>query len=162
MALYFLRHGDTFTKTQNSNMTVAQAAREISLSELGIQQVSEVILPRNLDCIVISDSLRTKQTAEILLKENQMNIPVIVDKRLHPWESGAEDWRTYWKRYASFIENSEAKDIPYESRESLLKRLNSVIEDYSNKEVLIIAHSILLSNYLGKKFLPFAELIKVR
>ncbi len=161
MALYFLRHGDTFSDTANKNLSVKEATRKISLSETGKAQVKMVRLPENLDIIVISDSLRTRQTAEIVLKSNNMrNVPIKVDSNLHPWDSGADDWNTYWQRYYDFVEDYSEK-ADYESKKSMYKRLNKVISKYSGKNVLIIAHSILLANYLGKDFLPCAELIRV-
>ena len=73
MSLYFMRHGDTFSKKENKNMSVIEASRLISLSDLGKEQVRKVVLPLNLDWIILSDSLRTKQTVEILLEENNLS-----------------------------------------------------------------------------------------
>lgn len=161
MALYFLRHGDTFENTRNKNLSVKEATRKISLSETGKAQAKKVRLPKDLDVIVISDSLRTKQTAEIVLKSNNMNhVPIKVDSNLHPWDSGADDWETYWTRYYDFVEDYSEK-AGYETKKSMYKRLSKVISKYSGKNVLIIAHSIVLANYLGEDFLPCAQLIRV-
>ena len=55
MSLYFMRHGDTFSKKENKNMSVIEASRLISLSDLGKEQVRKVVLPLNLDRIILSD-----------------------------------------------------------------------------------------------------------
>ncbi len=162
MSLYFMRHGDTFSKKENKNMSVIEASRLISLSDLGKEQVRKVVLPLNLDCIILSDSLRTKQTVEILLEENNLSIPAIVDERLHPWDSGASNWESYWNSYMEFIGGKPISNVQYESKESMINRLQSVISDYSEKNILIVAHSILLATYLKKDFLPFAQIIKVK
>lgn len=159
--LYFLRHGDTFT-SNDKDMTVAEATKKISLSELGEEQCRKVILPKDLDVIVISDSRRTKQTAKIVLKANKMSIPVKVEKKLYPWDSGAKDWATYWTRFAEFVENYDPWG-PYESKKSMIKRVASVLKKYSDKNVLVIAHSILLATYMGMDdSLPCAQLIQVK
>ncbi len=134
MSLYFMRHGDTFSKKENKNMSVIEASRLISLSDLGKEQVRKVVLPLNLDCIILSDSLRTKQTVEILLEENNLSIPAIVDERLHPWDSGASNWESYWNSYMEFIGGKPNSNVQYESKESMINRLQSVISDYSEKE----------------------------
>lgn len=159
--IYFMRHGDVFTNSNNKKMSVAEASQKISLSELGKKQIRNVVLPKNLDIIVISDSRRTKETAEILLESNNISIPVQVEAELHPWNSGADDWNTYWKRYCDFITHYN-NESSYESKDSMKKRVSSVISKYSNRNVLIIAHSILLATYLGENFLHCAELIPVQ
>ena len=159
--IYFMRHGDVSTNSDNSKLSVAEASQQISLSNLGKKQVRNVVLPEDLDIIVISDSRRTKETAEILLETNNISIPVQVEAELHPWNSGADDWNAYWKRYYDFITNNN-NESSYESKDSMQKRVSSVISKYSNKNVLIIAHSVLLATYLGENFLPCEELIPVQ
>lgn len=161
MSLYFLRHGDTYSENIPENMSVSEASRMIPLSEFGKIQVQSVELPEDFDIIVISDSLRTKQTAEILKKAKHMNIPVVVESDLHPWESGAEDWKEYWKRYYNFV-TAYSPNAGYETKESMRERVEKVVSKYTNFNTLVIAHSVLLSNYINRDYLKYCELVKVR
>lgn len=160
MSVYFLRHGETFSSFENQNMTVTEATEKISLSETGKRQMRDVIIPKDIDLIIISDSLRTRQSAEIILAVNKLKIPVKVEKQLYPWNSGAEDWNEYWERYYEFCTNYNPR-AKYENKESLRKRVQSVLDKYQGKNILIIAHSVLLANYIGKDFLPYADVFRV-
>lgn len=160
MSVYFLRHGETFSSSENQNMTVTEATEKISLSEKGKKQMRDVKIPRDIDLIIISDSLRTKQSADIIVKANKLRIPVKVEKQLYPWNSGADDWDTYWERYYEFCTNYNPRAI-YENKDSMRKRVQSVLDKYREKNVLIIAHSVLLANYIGRDFLPYAELFQL-
>lgn len=159
--VFFMRHGDTFTGNQEA-MTVAEASKKISLSELGKSQCRKVVLPRDLDLIVISDSKRTKESAKIVLKANKMSLPIKVEKKLHPWDSGSNDWKTYYEHLYEFVINPDKKG-PWESRKSLVKRVDSVLRKYSDKNILVIAHSALLGAYLDMHdSMPCAQLIRVK
>ena len=158
--IYFLRHGETFSDANSKDMTVKEATQKISLSENGKQQMRNVKIPSDIDLIIISDSLRTKQSADIIVKANKLRIPVKVENMLYPWNSGADDWNEYWEMYREFIMhyNPRAK---YENKDSLRKRVQSVLDKYQDKNILIIAHSVLLANYIGRDYLPYAEVIRV-
>lgn len=161
MSVFFMRHGDTYVDGQK-DMTVAEASKKISLSELGKSQCRKVILPKDLDLIVISDSRRTKESAKIVLKANKMSLPIKVEKKLHPWDSGSDDWNTYYEHLYEFIMNPNKKG-PYESRKSLVKRVDSVLKKYSDRNILVIAHSALLGAYLDMHdSMPCAKIIQVK
>lgn len=161
MSTYFMRHGETFSETTSKDMTVKEATEKLSLSEKGKRQMQEVRIPKNIDVIVISDSLRTRQSADIIIKANKLKIPVKVEKQLSPWDSGADNWDDYWERYIEFSTNYSPR-AKYENKDSLRKRVQSVLDKYQGKNILIIAHSVLLANYIGKDFLPYAEVFRVK
>lgn len=164
MSLFFLRHGNTYSEAYSEGLfddiSVSDASRMIPLSESGKIQVETVVLPDDIDVIVISDSLRTRQTAEILQKKQPKLIPIVVESDLYPWDSGAKDWKTYWKRYYNFATNY-SPNAGYETKESMRARLEKVLSKYANQNALIIAHSVLLSNYIGRDYLDYCELIQI-
>ena len=160
MATYFMRHGEIFGNSSNAKVTVKEATEKISLSVIGKQQVREANIPSNLDYIVISDSLRTRQSAEIIVNTNKLNVPIRVESDLYPWESGADDWNTYMDRYEDFIDHYNPNG-PYENKDHLRKRVQKVLDKYRGKNILVVAHSILLANYIGKQSMPYAEVIRI-
>ena len=160
MSTYFMRHGETLSAADSKNMSVKEATEKISLSETGRKQMRNVQIPNDIDVIVISDSRRTKESAQIILNSNKRTIPVIVESELYPWDSGADDWDSYWKRYYEFVTNYNPKG-PYESKDSMKKRVGNVLSKYQNKNILVIAHSVLLATYMGDDFLPYASIFRI-
>lgn len=157
--VYFLRHGKT-ARANMDKISVTEASTTIALSEEGEKQIRNVKIPQDLDVIVVSDSLRTIQSAEIIVKANRLSIPIKVEKELHPWKSGSDDWDTYYDRFQDFCLNYDSH-APYESKQSMRNRVQSVINKYHEQNILVIAHSILLANYLRRDFLDYAELVQV-
>lgn len=155
---YFMRHGD-FVKGMELE-TVSEANQKVPLSEEGKRQVREAKIPKDIDVIVVSDSLRIRQTADIILESNNLTIPIIVENSLYPWNAGTTDWKTYYDRFQDFMLNY-SPTADYESKESLRSRLQIIIDKYSNKNILIIAHSTLLAVYLNRKVLDYAEIVQV-
>ena len=79
MNLYVIRHGKTDWNAQSR----MQGQSNIKLNQFGIEQADEVrkiIEEKNIDLIISSPLERTKQTAEIINKE--FNVEILEDKRL--------------------------------------------------------------------------------
>ncbi|MFD1123877.1 histidine phosphatase family protein [Lentilactobacillus raoultii] len=88
MKLFVLRHGETLLNRQRK----FYGSLNVSLDKKGFQQADEVakkLTPYTFSRIIISDMLRTKQTAVPILNQNPTIHPII-DARFN--EMGFGDW----------------------------------------------------------------------
>lgn len=141
--IYVTRHGQT-----NWNLEKKVMGRcDEPLNDNGKSQALETknkLLDVGIDLIICSPLLRTKQTAEII--NGNRNIPVIYDDRIIERDFGEFegmqvdnfDFHGYWNYY---------KNEQYQKAENIqvfFKRVYSFLEDvvknYSDKNVLIVAH----------------------
>ena len=153
--IYIMRHGQT-----DWNLTKKlQGHSLIPLNQNGRQEaenVREKINSLEIDRIISSDLLRTRQTAEIINKELCKNITF--DSRLRSVNYGMlegryipeiseEEWRTY---------NSAPETFKAEAVESVFLRIKSFLDEQfsKNENVLIVAHGgtlRLISYYMSNR-----------
>ncbi|AND79935.1 histidine phosphatase family protein [Streptococcus pantholopis] len=129
--LYIARHGKTMFNTigraQGWSDTPLTAQGELGIRELGIGLKEAGIV---FDAAFSSDSGRTMQTMEIILKEcQQEKIPYTRDKRIREWcfgsLDGGYDGELFYgvlPRTKAFENGRDMKDVPYpELAESLVE-----------------------------------------
>lgn len=144
MKLIFLRHGQT-----NYNVKALCNSKpnpKVRLTALGRKQAevaAQLLKKEKIDIIIISELLRTKQTARIVNRFHHK--PIIEDGRLNDRSTGFEN-----KSVSYFYEWREKQKNPWlakprggESYADLKKRLASFLKDIqkeSYKTVLIVSH----------------------
>ena len=164
MRILITRHGQT-----NWNVLKKVMGRcNEPLNEKGLEQAEETrneLLDKNIDLIICSPLKRAKQTAEVINRNR--NLPVIYDDRIIERDFGEFegletkdfDFHGYWNYY---------KNDKYERAENIqefFKRvydfLDDIIDKYSDKNILIVAHggiSIPVSCYFSKN-IPEGSLV---
>jgi len=143
MKILLTRHGETAWNKLNK----VQGKVDIPLNEKGIEQaniIKEELSGKNVDLIICSPLLRTRQTVEILNRE--LNIPVLYDERISERDFGEFegkkrkdfDFLGFW----SFENN-----LNYERAENIktfftriYDFLDEIEENYMDKTVLIVSH----------------------
>ena len=164
MKILITRHGQTNWNVQKKVM----GRCDEPLNEKGLEQAEETrneLLDKSIDLIICSPLKRAKQTAEVINRNR--NIPVIYDDRIIERDfgefEGVErkdfDFHGYWNYY---------KNDKYERAENIqefFKRvydfLDDIINKYSDKNILIVAHggiSIPVSCYFNKN-IPEGSLV---
>ena len=105
--------------------------------------MKEEIAKINLDVIICSPLKRTKQTCEII---NKNNVKVIYDERLIERNAGKMQFEPVTKLDRN-LWHDITKEVVYEDSEgmkSILRRVGSLIEDvkkeYKDKNVLFVTH----------------------
>ncbi len=143
MRVLLIRHGET----EWNKKGLLQGTKDIPLNEMGLQQAGiarELLRDEEIDVVFCSPLIRTRQTAEIILKGR--DIPVIYDERIA-------------ERKFGIAEGINIKDIDFgatwvagkppiyegmETFEMLLDRLtvffDDIYEKYKNKTVLVVTH----------------------
>lgn len=150
---YLMRHGYS---TRNEKEIASSFPEKIPcpLTEEGEKQVLETskqLKDKNLDIIFSSDLLRTKETAEIISKE--LDVDLKFDERLREFNTGEFNGKPI-KEIKDYFEKSDDdpfdKKIPGgESHRMLKKRVYSFFKDinekYKDKNILIVSHRAPLS-----------------
>lgn len=144
MKLLMVRHG----RTDWNDLKKIQGCVDIGLNETGRNQAKEtakLLENENIDLIISSPLIRTKQTAEII--NEGRNINIIYDERLKERDFGEFEGLT--KKdfdYESFWTYS--KNLKYEKAENIqefFKRefefLDEVKEKYKDKTILLVTHA---------------------
>ena len=164
MQIYVTRHGQTDWNVQKKVM----GRCDEPLNQTGLKQAEETrvnLLNTDIDLIICSPLMRAKQTADVINKDR--NIPIIYDDRIierdfgefEGMETKDFDFYGYWDYY---------KNLQFVSAENIqifFKRVNEflddIIEKYSDKKVLIVAHggiSIPIVCYFNKS-IPHGSLV---
>lgn len=148
MNIYLVRHG----QTDNNKKHIIQGAIEAKLNENGINQalkLKQKIDKLDIDILIVSPLIRTKETANIIT--NNRNINIIYDERII-------------ERYAGELEGKSDKyydstkawdyqlntDLGYkiEKIKDLLKRTKDFLDDlkikYNDKSILIVSHEAVI------------------
>lgn len=141
--IYITRHGQTDWNVLKKVM----GRCDEPLNNNGINQAKETknnLLNTYIDLIICSPLLRAKQTA-IIINEGR-NIPIIYDERIIERDFGEFegmqisdfDFNGYWNYYQN-EQYQQAENIQL-FFERIYNFLNDLIEKYSDKNVLIVAH----------------------
>ncbi len=144
MNLYLVRHGQT---DLNKNHII-QGITNTKLNDTGISQAKNLqkeIDKLNIDLVISSPLVRTKETASIIL--NNKNISVIYDDRIIERYAGdlegkSDELYDHIKVWNYKLNTDLNANI--EKMQDLLKRTKLFLEDiknkYPNKNILIVSH----------------------
>jgi broad specificity phosphatase PhoE len=148
---YFIRHGEQDWDIIKKYDLKGQAIDLIPLTEKGIEQAKKVAKDPRIcrsDVIICSPYTRALQTASIISKETGIDLNVEFD--LREWQSDLafdydskdqllELWHDYMEHNGVY---PQGKQKPWETKDNLKKRINSVLERYTNySNVIVVAHS---------------------
>lgn len=148
---YFIRHGEQDWDIVEKYKLKGQAIDLIPLTENGIKQANKAAKDVRIvksDIIICSPYTRALQTASIISKETGIDLHVEFD--LREWQSDLtfdydsktqlmELWHDYMMHNGVY---PQGKIKPWETKENLKKRLNSVLVRYLNySNVTIVAHA---------------------
>ena len=142
--LYVVRHG----KTKYNKEKLIMGSLDIPLDFDGIKEaneLSEKLLDKDIDFIISSPLIRTKQTANIINQKKELDIKT--DHRLQERDLGKLEGTPY----LSEKENDDLWDInknistnEIETMKKFKGRvyrfLDELIEEYSDKNILLVTH----------------------
>ncbi len=144
MIIYSTRHGQTDLNKED----VILGTTDISLNEKGMaqaQELAQTISQMNeIDLIIASPMKRARQTAAAVSEKT--GLTVVIDDRLREWDYGEYEKKP---RYTGgFAEDKTQFGVRMgKTGESLLQlshrvysALDDIIENYSDKTVLIVSH----------------------
>lgn len=145
---YFLsRHGEAESNKQGYLSSYPEK-RPAHLTEEGVsraKQAGEKLKSQNIDVIIASDILRTKQTAEYI--SGIIGVPIIFDERLREMSVGSLNgslYEEYQKLFPEGFSDLYTKFPEGESRHDVRLRMNAFFKDidakYQNKRILIVSH----------------------
>ncbi|MGD6871431.1 histidine phosphatase family protein [Sutcliffiella horikoshii] len=150
--LGFIRHGSTAWNKERR----AQGSSNIPLDQDGIRDAESLanrIKNEDWDVIYSSDLLRAMQTAEIVARSLQVD-EVFLDSRLQEVNGGQIEGTTEPERIEKWGENWRDLDLGIESKEMVVKRALSFIEEVTQKHkdqnVLVVSHGSYIRHVLGE------------
>ena len=142
MELYVIRHGEVDLNLKH----LINGVNDSSLNETGIKQArskQDEVKKLNLDYIICSPLLRTRQTCDII---NVNNVEVIYDNRLIERDSRSMQY-TLDSNLDLDIWYDHTKEVIYKDTEgfgSVCKRvygfLDEIKEKYPNSNILLVTH----------------------
>ena len=146
---YFLmRHGQA--QSNAGNKISSHVSDENTLTEKGKEQVEKTALrlkTKNIDLIVASPFVRTKQTAECVARSVGFTKDIIFDERLQEIDTGTFSGKTaqeYHAHFASLKEKFTKTPPEGENLSDMKKRLGEFLYEldskYENKKILIVTH----------------------
>ena len=146
---FVMRHGETECNVRGEVSSTVN--NDDNLTEKGIEQVLQSageLKNKNIDYIITSPFVRTRETAELLASKIDFDKEkIIYDDRLHemsvPMYEGRK-WQEYHDAYDKTVENFYKAPEGNESYEDVRRRSMSFLYDieskYSNKNILIVTH----------------------
>ncbi len=146
---FIMRHGETECNVRGEVSSTVN--NNDNLTEKGIAQVEQTakeIKNKNIDYIITSPFVRTRETAELLAEKIGLEKEkIIYDDRLHemsvPMYEGKK-WKEYHDAYAKTVENFYKSPEGNESYEDVRRRSMSFLYDietkYNNKNIIVITH----------------------
>lgn len=161
--IYVIRHGQT-----NYNLEKKVMGRiDEPLNEIGIDQANftkEKLKDINIDFIVSSPLLRTKQTTDII--NSKRNVPVVYDSRIIERDFG-EFENLHYDEYDNETLWDYYKNQKYDKAESMknfFDRVYNFLEDikskFPDKNILLVTHggvSVAINCYFNK-YIPEGSL----
>lgn len=157
---YFIRHGEQDWDIVKKYRLKGQAIDLIPLTENGVNQAKKAAKDSRImgsDIIICSPYTRALQTAAIISKETGIDLHVEFD--LREWESDQKfDYDTkeqlieLWQDYLAHNGVYPKGEIkPWETKQDLMKRLDSVLIKYMNyANVVVVAHAEIFASLIEK------------
>jgi len=155
MKLYLVRHGETDYNIEKKIL----GNTDLSLNAEGIKQgyyLKELLKNENIDIIISSPFLRSKQTAEIINENFELEIQFddrICERNYGEFEGISIidfDFVSFWEYNSKRIGTSETTE-KFVNR--VFDFLNDLKETYNGKKILIVAHgstNLAISAYFAK------------
>ena len=140
--LYVVRHGHTDWNSKKITM----GRKDIELNELGIKEAystSELLREYNVDFIICSPLVRTKQTADIINKNR--NNQIIYDERIIERSLGNLEGKPYTSNNNQIWDinvntDSDGIETMNDFRDRVYGFLDEIIKKYSDKDILLVTH----------------------
>lgn len=169
MKIYMIRHGKADYSYGDLHNFIGHGH---DLAKLDDEYIDDVIKTskdkrlKNADLIVSSPYTRALQTAAIISKETGLDIKIEAD--LREWEPDtsyqykAKEGKIYYKDYVANngIYPSD-RNVLWESKEHLKKRIESVIEKYKKYEcVIFVFHQIAIKSIIDIEDVKPAQIIE--
>ena len=152
MDMYFVRHGHTDYNLKN--LCNDDPTKNVCLTSLGIKQAEEVagkLKNTKFEIIVVSQLLRTKETAEIINKYH--GVPIIVDKRINDRKTGFEGKTVAEFHHAIAQDKFHMKindgESFYEEQERIIDFLKDCIRNLKYTSILVVTHSEIMKIIYG-------------
>lgn len=146
---FVMRHGETECNVRGEVSSTVN--NEDNLTEKGIEQVKKLaheLKNKNIDFIITSPFVRTRETAELLAEDLGLNTEkIIYDDRLHemsvPMYEGKQ-WSKYHNDFPKSVKNFSEAPEGNESYEDVRRRsmsfLYEIESQYVGKNILIVTH----------------------
>lgn len=157
--LYLVRHGEA--KSNVENFLDSEGNPENILTDKGVEQIQRVakeLKNKNIDAIITSPLVRTKQSAEILAKA--LDVEVVEDDRLRETgfgEFNGKSVRELRSRFASLVSQGKTpNEYGVETFNSVKSRMQDFLGDVNDKHrgktIAVVAHadSVLTLHGLSK------------
>ena len=165
MILYLVRHGETI----NNQFGLIQGQKDVPLSTKGIEdakKLQKLVKTLNIDIVISSPLKRAIDTAKII---TDGVYPINLDDRIIERNWGLIEGVNFetvdsYKNWNFYINSN---DNCIEPVRDFLKRLSEFLEDtrfkYSDKKVLVVAHSAVLRgmHYIIKGIPEDGDLLKI-
>lgn len=170
MKIYMIRHGVPDYSYVDEHSFIGHGNDLAPLDKnyiVDIVRTSKDIRLKDAEVIVSSPYTRALQTAAIISKEN--NIDIIVEPDLREWEpdltyqyKGLEMRELFKDYYACNGIKPTDREVNWESKEELKKRIEKVIDKYkrTNKYVIFVFHQTAMQSILGNKDIEPAEIVE--
>lgn len=169
---YFIRHGEQDWDMIEKYKLKGQAIDLIPLTEKGIGQAREAARDervRNSEIIISSPYTRALQTASIISKETGIDLHIEFD--LREWqphlafdydtkEQLLELWHDFVKYKGAY---PEGENKPWETKEDLRRRINSVLDRYLNySNVTVVAHAEIFGSLIPVNEILHCSILEYR
>tara|TARA_Y100000310_G_C20688625_1_gene820728 strand:+ start:285 stop:878 length:594 start_codon:yes stop_codon:yes gene_type:complete len=148
MKLFLVRHGETESNKQkiSDGQTELPTSHLTKEGETQAKKLAERLKDEEFDVVFVSDLHRTKETAEIILK-NHKNKPKH-DKRIRESHGGDFEGKGYGAFSGHIKENNldrytfkpEGGESLQEFHERVKDFLDEVVEHHAGKKILVITH----------------------
>ena len=145
-AYYVMRHGESMSNEKNVFET--HGDKDNHLTEKGKKQVSDAaegLKDLGLDMIISSPFVRTMETSGIV--SSLLNLPIIVEDKLHEYKMGVFDGRSaseylghFGQTYVKFDARPEGGETHREMMDRVMSAVMSFEEKYEGKKILIVTH----------------------
>ncbi len=143
---YLMRHGESMSNEKSVLETKGDPNNH--LTEKGKKEVMDslsLIKSLNIDTIISSPFVRTRETAEIV--SSFLEIPVVIEEKIHEYDMGdfsGKSAREYLDYYGHAYLHFDTRPPNGETHEEMMYRGMSAIMDFENKyegkTILIVTH----------------------
>ncbi|MDC3417919.1 histidine phosphatase family protein [Aquibacillus salsiterrae] len=138
-----IRHGET---DWNLNEKL-QGKTDIPLNETGRQQARECrdyFKDTEWDVLVTSPLRRAKETAEII--NEGVHVPLVEMEQLKEWSFGKAEGTTKEERDRLYPDKRyPGAETKGQVLERVMEGMKQIVDQYSNKKVLVVAHGAVIS-----------------
>lgn len=146
---FVMRHGQA--ESNQLGIIDSRLDSKHGLTELGVQQVNEnaqFLKDQNIDIIICSPLLRTRQTAELVKEIIEYKGEIIINDQLRESNPGEKYqgtlWSEYLKKFNNYTERYTLENQEGETYRDIKIRVMDTLyqleKEYQNKNILIVSH----------------------